>query len=299
MLILGLAIFVSVLMPLYAVYVAWSARSGGRLGYGLKALAALGFMGFLTLIARWDVLTVYLLYFWWALIGVLLLAGLLAMRDRRWIEGEKRGTLLAAAVEPAIGLGLFGYVALGLFPGSDPVDLQWPLGEGRYIVGQGGNSAMLNYHNAHAQQRYALDIVALDAFGRRADGVSPEAMAAYIVYGMPVLAPCAGEVVAAVDGMPDTPIGGSNGEAPAGNHVILRCAGLDITLAHLRAGSVAVSARQTVSAGQRLGEVGSSGNSTEPHLHIHAVPEGSGEDGEGVPLSFGGRFPVRGSIIDG
>ena len=55
----------------------------------------------------------------------------------------------------------------------------------------------------------------------------------------------------------------------------------------------------SVAAGQALGRVGNSGNSSEPHLHIHAVRAGTGSalDGEAVALTFGGRFPVRGSII--
>jgi hypothetical protein len=39
----------------------------------------------------------------------------------------------------------------------------------------------------------------------------------------------------------------------------------------------------TVHAGQVVGEVGNSGNSTEPHLHIHAE-----RDGLGLDLEFQG-----------
>jgi murein DD-endopeptidase MepM/ murein hydrolase activator NlpD len=49
----------------------------------------------------------------------------------------------------------------------------------------------------------------------------------------------------------------------------------------------------------RLGEVGNSGNTSEPHLHIHAVRGGDpGDlmDGEAVPFTLDGRHLVRGSI---
>ena len=45
-----------------------------------------------------------------------------------------------------------------------------------------------------------------------------------------------------------------------------------------------------LAAGDPLGRVGNSGNTTEPHLHVHAVDP---ETGQGVPVSFGGRSPVR------
>ncbi|TMZ49982.1 M23 family metallopeptidase, partial [Klebsiella pneumoniae] len=44
--------------------------------------------------------------------------------------------------------------------------------------------------------------------------------------------------------------------------------------------------------GQLLGTVGNSGNTSEPHLHIHAE-----KDGEGVPIRFGGRFLVRNNLM--
>ncbi len=37
-----------------------------------------------------------------------------------------------------------------------------------------------------------------------------------------------------------------------------------------------------------IGKVGNSGNSSEPHLHIHAE-----KDGEGIPVLFDSRFLKR------
>lgn len=44
--------------------------------------------------------------------------------------------------------------------------------------------------------------------------------------------------------------------------------------------------------GQKIGLVGNSGNTTEPHLHMHAE-----KDGVGVPIQFDGRFLVRNSLV--
>lgn len=83
--------------------------------------------------------------------------------------------------------------------------------------------------------------------------------------------------------------------------MVIRCAkqAVDVLLAHMMNGSVAVKVGQNVEVGQFLGRVGNSGNSSEPHLHIHAVKAGSGSvlDGEGVSVRFDGRFLVRNSLI--
>jgi murein DD-endopeptidase MepM/ murein hydrolase activator NlpD len=91
----------------------------------------------------------------------------------------------------------------------------------------------------------------------------------------------------------------------AGNHVVLRCQGtnpqVDVLLAHLQQGSVAVERGSQVRQGDILAKVGNTGNTSEPHLHIHAVRTGSGSvlQGQGVPIRFDGRFLVRNSVVFG
>ena len=58
-----------------------------------------------------------------------------------------------------------------------------------------------------------------------------------------------------------------------GNHVILYCKGYSILLAHLKKNSVSVSVGDHVEEGHFIGKVGNTGNTSEPHLHIHAVEE--------------------------
>lgn len=72
-----------------------------------------------------------------------------------------------------------------------------------------------------------------------------------------------------------------------------------MVLAHMMEGSIAVTEGQTVDEGQPLGRLGNSGNTSEPHLHIHAWRTGSGSmlEGEGVPIRFDGRFLVRNSLV--
>lgn len=293
-----LAVVLGILLPLYAVYLAWLARSGGRLAFAMRTAAALGVMGFLTLVVRWDVLSTYLVYFWWAVVVVMALTSLAAMRERRWIETERPRTLVWAALDPIVGIGLFAFVLTG-YMHDKAVNITSPLADGRFIVGQGGGNPLLNYHNTYRPQRYALDILALDDLGRRADGLEPNSLGAYVIYGKPVISPCNGKVTNAIDNIPETAIGMTNTEQPAGNHVVLSCQGVDITLAHLQPGSVAVSAGDGVAIGDAIGRVGNSGNTTEPHLHIHAVPAGTGSSEPGVPLTVNGDFLVRNATFDG
>jgi hypothetical protein len=73
--------------------------------------------------------------------------------------------------------------------------------------------------------------------------------------------------------------------------------------AHLRAGSLEVEAGMPVTAKAVIGAVGSSGNSSEPHLHIHTV-RGEVVDAdallftaEPVPMRFDGRILKRNDVF--
>lgn len=85
-----------------------------------------------------------------------------------------------------------------------------------------------------------------------------------------VVAAADGNVTAAVDGCFDQCTSGSCGCGGGfGNYVkVTHADGKSTYYGHLMNGSVAVSVGQSVKCGQVLGKVGSSGNSTGPHLHF-------------------------------
>ncbi|MFG3024643.1 M23 family metallopeptidase [Streptomyces sp. NPDC048254] len=186
------------------------------------------------------------------------------------------GALVLAAVGWPVGAGrLHRWRA----PLSRP--LLFPL-EGSWYVVQGGGR-LLNHHGRVPEQRGALDLVALGRYGTRTRrGREPTA---YAAYGRPVRSPCDGTVISAVDTVRDQNPGEIRYQPPYGNHVFLDTGREIVKLAHLRPGSVTVAEGDTVRAGRLLGEVGNSGNTTEPHLHIHAERDGVGLDLEftGVP----------------
>lgn len=89
-------------------------------------------------------------------------------------------------------------------------------------------------------------------------------------------------------------------ENPAGNYVLITCKGVEILLVHLRSGSITLEKGDRLNKGQPLGQVGNSGNTSEPHLHIEAQKAGTGNsvlEGEGVPMIFNNRFLVRNSLV--
>lgn len=89
-------------------------------------------------------------------------------------------------------------------------------------------------------------------------------------------------------------------ENPAGNHILIRCDRADVVLAHLQRGSLTVQEGETVEVGQAIAKIGNSGNTTEPHLHIHVRKENTGTsllDGEAMPITFFNLFLVRNSLF--
>ena len=76
-------------------------------------------------------------------------------------------------------------------------------------------------------------------------------------------------------------------KAPLGNYVILRHAGGEYShYAHLKQGSVKVKAGDTVTRGQVIGQLGHTGNSTEPHLHFQLTDGPDPMYSRGLPIVF-------------
>lgn len=56
-----------------------------------------------------------------------------------------------------------------------------------------------------------------------------------------------------------------------GNHVMIRAGNVFVLLCHLRQGSLRVGKGDAVRVGQQVGEIGNSGSSIQPHLHIQVM----------------------------
>lgn len=201
-----------------------------------------------------------------------------------------------------IGLVAAVWLSLRRLPKGDaPLDLVFPFRGGMYYVGHGGANFMLNHHYRNASQRFAVDLLQINWAGFPAHGILPSNLNKYQVFGQTVHSPCNGVVTAVVDDVADLPVPQRTPEKVAGNHVVIQQddSGVYVGLAHLRKESVAVRLGEHVTAGQVVGQIGNSGNTSEPHLHIHAKKGGRPDsmlDGAGVPITFRGRWLIRNSL---
>jgi murein DD-endopeptidase MepM/ murein hydrolase activator NlpD len=157
--------------------------------------------------------------------------------------------------------------------------------EDEFTVVWGGRSVEENYHAAFRDQRFAYDLLVVrDGRSHRGEGRENED---YYCFGLPILAPGAGVVVHAQDGIADNRPGEMHSELPPGNHVVIDHGNEEFSLlAHLRRGTVTVTSGDRVEAGDRLGECGNSGRSSEPHLHYHMQNAAEFGRGEGLPTQF-------------
>ena len=295
-------LFVCIVMPLGFAWSLWRADNASLAGWLVTAAYASTIVFLVMTVGRWDIAGAYLR---WAVLAIFLLALVLSCLrhrhrpfrapDGRPIFRSHWATILPLVVFLAGAI----HVGLGLMVPTVARELAFPIENGRFMVVHGGKSVLINYHQAHAPQAYAVDMVGLNAVGFRAFGLHPQDLGSYAIFGAHVVAPCSGEVVEVADGLPDLTPPQTDPENPAGNHVVIVCNGLLVLLAHLRVGSVAVETGEAVTVGQAVGAVGNSGNTTEPHLHIHAVLEGTGSvlTGEAVPILFDGRHPVRNAVF--
>jgi len=154
-------------------------------------------------------------------------------------------------------------------------------------VGWGGDDLEVNYHAAYPDQRWAYDLVVDPSFS------GSERLEDYGCWGVPVVAPASGKIVKAHDAEPDETPGSvsNNFENPKGNFVAVELPTKTyLIIAHLQRGSVAVKADDEVQEGQMLGRCGNSGNTSEPHIHIHHQRQHpdflDGFLAEGLPLYF-------------
>jgi hypothetical protein len=167
---------------------------------------------------------------------------------------------------------------------------RWAAGNGPSNTSSHRRAMFVVDGNLYFPERFAIDFIQVDEHGRSFSG-DPKRNASYHCYGAPVLAVAAGKVVALTDGVPDN-IPGSLAITPTlnnlgGNIILLDLGhGHYAFYAHLIPGSLKVHRGERVHAGQVLGLLGNSGNSSEPHLHFHLVEGPSGLGAQGIPYGF-------------
>jgi hypothetical protein len=225
----------------------------------LTLLAVAGLVGalFVWRVTDPDAQPVIVGAFWVGLAATAVLTAF-PLRSRRSVAT----TALALLGSIVLAVQLVGIVARP----SEAVTIGLPSTQPWQVV-NGGRSGLVDNHEPLSVQRDAIDLVQLvDGRTFRGDGSRLEDFA---IFGQPLLAVAGGRVTAAVDGHPDLPVGGSTWHDMAGNHVVLDIGGGHYVLyAHLRQASLRVQIGDQVRRGQVIGQVGDSGNSGQPHLHL-------------------------------
>jgi murein DD-endopeptidase MepM/ murein hydrolase activator NlpD len=199
------------------------------------------------------------------------------------------------------------------FAGSIPIKSEFATNKyifplrGVWYVGYGAS-----FHTGHRwaiPEEFALDIAKVGESGlsHKGDGTHFDD---YYAYGADVLAAADGRVISAANDQPEdsSAMQRSNetqesyfarlqkeqGErlaqgltAITGNYVMIDHGKNEYSLyAHLQPGSVRVHVGDQVKAGEVIGKLGSSGNSTEPHLHFHVCDNADPLMCAGVPVNF-------------
>jgi hypothetical protein len=170
--------------------------------------------------------------------------------------------------------------------------------DGPVTVAWGGPTLSDNYHAVMPDQRCAYDLlVTSNGSSFRGAGTRLED---YHAYGREVVAPAAGVVRYVQNGEPDGSIGQRRLLRAFGNYLVLEVAPVEfLFIAHLQPTSITVRPGDRVTAGQAIGRVGNSGNSSEPHVHLHLQDRPTPSFGEAIPFYFhdyrlDGREVVRG-----
>lgn len=172
--------------------------------------------------------------------------------------------------------------------GLSRTEFRFPL-RGDWFIGAG--PTLHSHHRWGTMEEFAYDIVKLGDKGKTYSGDGSK-FSDYYAYGAPVLAAADGEVVETVTDVPEDISAmrrpdesqdayrkrliqeqgkrlAAGVRAIVGNSVIIDHGTGEFSIyAHLQPGSVRVEKGQKVKVGDQIGALGSSGNSTEPHLHF-------------------------------
>ena len=212
------ALFIAqVAVPVALILWMWLAPPNSAFGFGIQFAASAACLWATAWLGIWLVPPGWAP---WAFGAGLLAAAGLALRQRHPFSSAlpaTPGAWAVAVVFTALGVASAYGILTAWRSRAEPsavVNLAFPLGPGRYLVVNGGGGASTNAHletldasqprfRVWRGQSYGVDLVQLDGLGLRAKGLQPADPRAYRIYGARVLAPCAGRVVLAVDGLPD------------------------------------------------------------------------------------------------
>jgi len=293
-------------LPLIFLIRLWKERGDDFFKWLLEVAFEGSYIFTLFLIAPWPM--TYGLLFRYLLVFAFLVVAFKSFKNSKRMFDFRIEKLKKSAknlfIIPVLGIFMtLAFLALnGVSCPINFVDLDFPLKGGKFCIIQGGSDQMINHHYSVPAQKFAIDIVQLNSLDTRMKKWNPKTVQDFNIFGSPLYSPCDGTIITSINQFLDLEPGTMEPEHPAGNYLAIarKASNIVIILAHLMKDSLLVKNGDIVQKGQLVARVGNSGNTTEPHLHIHAVKNDS-EDflfrGEGIPMKFNNRFLVRNDKI--
>lgn len=292
-------IMVQILIPVYFLYRLLTISKYSKNTRHIVALYSLLGTLYIFFTARWDITFLYLRDIWLALIIFAIVKAYFTKIEDKPSPQQTTSSYIFDVIFLVFVLVGCILALSGMIPPKDAVNIGSPLkGQNNYVA-HGGGSTIINYHHTNKAQAYALDMGEINMFGHQ-ESVSSK-LSSYAIFGKNIYSPCDGNVVEVENKLKDLipPEREKDKKNIAGNKVIIECdQDIKILLAHMKEKSVEVEKEQKVQKGQLLGKVGNTGNTTQPHLHIHAVQKNENIlKGKGVPLTIDGKYLVRNSVF--
>lgn len=297
-------IIVYLLIPLLLSAILAFKKESKELLFLLKAISFGLVILYLVISARWELVSIYFRF----IIPIIYITAVVTGYRKIEIRekpikkinlyiGVIASSLLIVFMSAMIILAMRGYPK-----SNNVIDIESPLRNNKYIVLNGGGNRQINAHAKIAPQDYALDIVALNNLGLRSSKFSLITdLDDYEIYNDSVFSPINGVVIDVVNQHEDLIPPNRDTKNLTGNYVVIENNGNEVVLAHFKKGSIVVKINDIVSTNTYLGRVGNSGNTSEPHLHIHIEKGGeTGKilNGNSIPFTIDGKYLKRGSIIN-
>ena len=300
MLIIGLFY---IILPIILIGIIAFKRQPNILIWIITILSFGSVIAYLWATARWEIVSIYFRPIFPILYLTACVVGFKRIKKPKTPQ-KKIVMILGIALNLVVivfisGLNWFSFK--GYSTPENVIDLASPFHNGRQVVLHGGASPFTNGHFHVKPQNHALDIVGLNNLGMRSSSISGGSdLDNYVIYGEPVYSPIDGKILIAVDKYDDQTPPKTDVENIAGNHILIERNGIEILLAHFKKGSIAVKKGNIVTTNTLLGQVGNSGNTSEPHLHIHVEKGGETNtilNGIAIPFTINEQYLVRGDII--